>query len=194
MKPLWLHFHMLPFVFQHFKKWNLNFFCPILTSAAALEGERVKCILFHLSTVGLVSASVLYWDLFTHRYTSVFFPSLLGYFDVVKIKFRPWWTESLQWLNGESTGTRTRRVVNLILTWGSEFFWAFRFRILFLPNVILMKLDKWARSSLRLFQRDLGVPIAQLSKKKRGNKLRKGKQNGILQRFEKVIYLAWKAV
>ena len=48
------------------------FFCPILTSAAALEGERVKCILFHLSTVGLVSASLLYWDLFTHRYTSVF--------------------------------------------------------------------------------------------------------------------------
>ena len=39
---------------------EFELFCPFLTSAAALEGERIKRILFHLSTVGLISASLLY--------------------------------------------------------------------------------------------------------------------------------------
>ena len=178
MKPLWLHFHMVLFVFRHFKTEIWIFFFQFWLRLLHLSGERVKRMLFHLSMVGLVSAPLLYWDLFTHHYTSVcvcvcvcvFFSSLLGYFDVVIIKFRPWWAESLQWLEHRNENSE---VMNLILTWSSEFFWAFWFRILFLPNFILMKQDKRTRSSpLHLFQRDLGVPIAQLSKKKRGNKLR----------------------
>ena len=83
------------------------FFCPILTSAAALEGERVKCILFHLSLL-LYYTETCSSSLYVFFFFFFFFSSLLGYFDVVKIKFRPWWTESLQWLSGYSIGTRTQ--------------------------------------------------------------------------------------
>ena len=52
---------------------EFELFCPFLTSAAALEGERVKRMFIHLSVVGLVSSPLLYGDLFTHHYTSVYF-------------------------------------------------------------------------------------------------------------------------